>query len=191
MAEERTEELALAGQLPIKVGGDTVVLRVLSIEESDEWQRTLGATVAGFDVPDEDDGGAFLGKLLVAGAEAKLEMVLAYDVDHRLGSREDVRKRMTKAQLAAAFDSMLDAENPKEEAANRSVAEAFGRPNLMVRVGLTAASGAFPTASSTNGRSPTGDSTPKLSVVASRGNGSSSSGGTAKSGRTANSAKRS
>jgi hypothetical protein len=186
--DERTEEDALAGVLLLKVGGEPVVLRVLSIEESDDWQRRLGAAVAALDVPGEGDGMAMFNHMLIAGSDAKLEMVLAYDVDHKLGSREDIRKRMTKAELAAAFEAILDAENPKEEAANRSVAEAFGRPQLLMRVGLEMAQSEVETflrARSLSGRSPTGDSTPQLSVIASPENGSSSSGATARSGRAA------
>lgn len=160
---ERSEELGLAGRLPIVVGGQPVDLRTLNLDESDEWQKQFAAFDVAFDSAEEAK----------RTTDAMLELVIAYDVDSRLGP--DVRKRFTRAELYAAFKQMAQAEIPFL-ADSPSAARVFGE-TLAARLVV----GQFPQESSTSSPSPNGDSTPALSVVGSARNSSSSSGRTARS----------
>lgn len=188
MIADRTEELALAGQLPISVGGRTVVLRTLNLDESEDWLAELGRQVAGFEIPESDDAFA---QIAQAPAKAMLELVVAYDLDGVLGPGESLRKRMTQRELYDAVQQMVTAEAPFVRDV-RSVAEAFGPQLRAVVTSLVmAVVERSQQASNTNGRSPIGDSSPRLSIVDSPGNSSRSSGGTVSEGSSASGPKRS
>ena len=152
---ERTEELGLSGKLPIYVGGSPVELRTLNLEESEKWLGRLRTL---------DDKGI--------GVDELLDLVLAYDVEKVLGPRASVRKRMTQRELSATFNQMVRAELPFLKDAP-SVESEFGRLLAQGVLGRL-----FLRESSTNGRSPSGDSPPKPSVPTSRKNGSSFTGPT-------------
>lgn len=185
---ERTEELGLAARLPIVIGGQPVALRTLNLDESEEWQGKLAAAVAEFDLPSSADPTALFTAIARQPTRIMLALVEGYDVDHALGA--NLRQRFTQRELYAALKQMVSAEAPFVEDA-RSVAEAFGPQLRMLAWQLLARLGApSPPASSTNGRSPTGDSTPTLSVVGSPKSESSSSGATASNGSTAKPRKR-
>lgn len=182
--DERTEELGLAARLPLQVGGAQVVLRTLNLDESEDWLALLADQVAGFDLGEGDPAQIFT-QLAQAPVRAMLELVMAYDHDGRLGSVNDLRKRMTQRELYAAVRQMVTAEAPFVQDV-RSVGEAFG-PQIRIVVMQVVAmiASRLQPANSTSGPLPTGTSTPELSVVASPRNGSSSSGATGRSARAA------
>ena len=162
---ERTEELGLAGRLPISVGGQQVALRTLNLDESEQWQEKF----ANFDV-----GVAADTKEIQKTTDAMLDLVEAYDVDHVLGTRESLRKRLNRRELYDAINQMARAELPFL-ADSPSVEREFGQA-LASQLML----GQFRQASSTNGSSPTVTPlTSSRSERRSRRNGSSSSGPTA------------
>lgn len=151
---ERTEELGLAARLPIVVGGQPVELRILNLDESEKWQEQFEQFDVSFDTPAE-------AKRTTA---AMLELVTAYDIDGALGV--DLRKRFSRGELYAAFKQMTRAEMPFLEDAP-SAAQVFGE---MLASRLVV--GQFQSASSTNGRSPTGAAIRKTSASGSRRKGS-------------------
>jgi hypothetical protein len=173
----RTEDDGEAGILRITVGGQPVELRVLTIAESDDWKDQLARRLAAMDIVDPGaDGGALLSTLFRVGADARLDMLVAYDVDHVLGDRESLRRRLTQAELARALDLMVEAEGPFGMADARSVAEAFGKP-LQVAAGiLRALEDLSAPASSPSGPSSTGDSPTPTSDDGGPGSSSSSAG---------------
>lgn len=174
----RTEELALAGRLPIVVGGQRVELRTLNLEESERWleQLSSAAAQAAQDVQAIDEPGP--GALLVAVAKlpipTMLEAVRAYDVDGRLPA--NLKQRFTAAEVYAALKTMVRAEVPFLEDA-RSAAEAFG-PQLRAMAASVLWT-LFRQENSTSGPSLSGDSTPADSEEDSAKSSSSSSGSTA------------
>ena len=154
---ERTEELGLAGRLPISVGGEPIELRTLSLDESDKWLALLKP----IDLETE------------ISTELMLSLVVAYDVDHVLGG--DLRTRMTKRELNDAVDQMVSAEDPFEEA-SRSVVAASGLlanipTGLMYHLVNQSRRASITSSSSTNTAS-----TPSPSARPIRKNGSSSRG---------------
>lgn len=171
---ERTEELGLAGRLPIVVGGQLVELRTLTLEESEIWQDGLTALVADFDLPDQNRPDAVLAAFVRQPASAMLKMLEAYDVDGRLP--KDLKKRMSQAELYNAVKAAVLAELPFLTDA-RSAAEAFG-PQLRA-MATSVLFSLYQQASSTSGPLPSGDSTQPSSDDDSPRNGSSSSGSTA------------
>lgn len=164
---DRSEELGLAARLPIAVGGQLVELRTLNLDESEKWTTKLGASVAGIDIGSSDDPAQVFAALAAQPAKVMLDLVMAYDVDKKLGTLVSVRKRFTQRELYAAVKQMVKAEAPFLEDA-RSVAEVFG-PQLRTMLGVLMETGAdrLRRANSTNGLSPNGVSTPTLSVVGS------------------------
>lgn len=152
---DRTEELGLAHRLPIVVGGVLVELRTLNLDESDKWQERIKGVNVQTDL----------------SPDLMLDLVVAYDVEHVLGARAQLRKKFTRQELWDALNQMASAEFPLEMVA-RSVAEASGvtamGPFLFLLANqLATQPSRSPRESSTNGRSPTGESTTGLSVVAS------------------------
>jgi hypothetical protein len=182
---ERTEELALAARLPIMVGGQPINLRTLTLEESEKWQAKVATLVVGFELPESDKPAELFAAFAKQPSHVMLELVLTYDVEKQLGTAAALRKRLTQAELYAAVKQMVTAEFPFVMDAH-SVVEAFG-PQLRAMAAALMSNFAerFQQVSSTNGRSPTGASTPALSVVGSASNPSSSSGATANGGSSA------
>lgn len=170
---ERTEELGLAARLPIVVGGQLVELRTLNLEESEVWLGKLAEIAGNFDLPDKADPNAVLAAFAKQPPRAMLEMVQAYDLDEQLP--RNLKQRFTQAELYNALKTMVRAEAPFLEDA-RSAAEAFG-PQLRV-MAASVLFNLYQQASSTNGLSPSGDSTPDPLEIVSPRNDSSSSGST-------------
>lgn len=165
MTEERTEELGEAGLLHLHVGQDIVPLRVLTIEESDAWQATFAESYAALEVPKSPlEGGELLRKMMEVGPAATLDLLLAYDLDGALGGRESLRKRMTKAQLRAAFDAILEAELPLDPDERRSVLEGFGLATQLMAATLEVLARSV-RGSYQSGLSGTGGSPTRLSAV--------------------------
>ena len=160
---DRTEELGLAARLPVQVGGETVELRTLNLDESEKWLARFGKLEVEADMP----------------AQAMLDLVIAYDVEKVLGPSASLRKRFTQRELHDALEQMVRAEAPFQEAA-RLVVKASGLAatpgslmyHLIVR-SLRANSMSSPL--------PNGDSTQQASGSNSPKKGSSSSGPTASS----------
>lgn len=181
----RTEAEADAALLTIVMGGRDYRLRVLPIDQSEDWQTTLASTLAGLQVPDDDDdlagegGAAFIDTLLKDGARGRRRALLAYDVDDVLGGEDYVKRRMTQRELATALEVVLDAEFPFDEE-RRSVVEAFGMPlRVLALASASAAAGMSPSVASPNGLSETGASATTASGASGPPSNSSSAGPTA------------
>lgn len=139
MTQDRTEEAALSGLLEIRMGGQPYTLPVLTMAQSEAWQRTLAQRLASIDVlPDLDDGGELMAQLFAAGGQAKLDVVAAYDLTGVLGGREAIRERITQMELAAALEVMVEAELPFGVVAAPSVVAAFGEPMRLAVATLVA-----------------------------------------------------
>jgi len=182
----RTEAEAEAGLLTVVMGGRPYRLPVLPIGESEDWQTTLATTLAGLQVPDDDDledgGAAFIDVLLKDGARGRRRALLAYDRDDVLGGEENVKRRMTQRELADALGVVLDAEFPFVEE-RRSVVEAFGMPlRVLALASAAAAAEASPSARSASGLSLLGESTTPASDASGPTNNSPSGGSTASAG---------
>lgn len=169
---ERTEELGLSARLPIVVGGQQVELRTLNLEESETWQAKLAAAVAKYDLPESPDPATLFAAFVRQPTGVMLDLVLAYDLDKKLGTRAALRKRMNQRELYAAVKTMVSAEAPFLEDA-RSVVEAFG-PQLRAIAAsvLTTAAIQSQRGNSTSGPSPNGVSILTPSEVGSPSSGS-------------------
>jgi hypothetical protein len=198
---ERTEDLGLAGVLPLTVGGARRDVPVLSIEQSERWLRHLGTLAEGITMPER------LGDLFTVLGPRLVDAVATYETfgacpeicpdrstapgpEHAhagvLGGEAEIRRRMTKRELRDAFEAMVLAENPFATDL-RSVVEASG-PQLRAMVPLLVATLAERLVQA-NWRptlSGSGDSTPPLSGDGSPGSSSSSSPGTTSADDTTN-----
>lgn len=145
---ERTEELGLAGHLPISVGGRRVELRTLNLDESEKWLARL-----------DDIGRMEVNRL---PTEVLLGLVMAYDVDGQLASADT--SQFTKRELFDAANQMASAEDPFLEDA-RSAAVASGAKH-MAPLTYQLVIRSLP-ANSTNGASQSGASTRRHSGKAS------------------------
>lgn len=182
VATERTEDLGEVGVLHLTMRGQPVKLRVLTIEESDAWLDTLARLLSGLDVPDmEGDAAEAMARVFHAGSDARLSVIAAYDIEGVLGGPDAIRKSMSKQELAAALEVMVEAEGPLGLADARSVVEAFGLPLKRAAVTLRAL-GALsrpersPSRPSSTGASPTPTSTGRGRASSSSSGGRTSSG---------------
>lgn len=130
MTLERTEDAALRGILHLTIGGERVTLRTLTLDESDAWLDRYNAAINGVELSPEGQN------VFTAGAAAMRELVAAYDLDGALP--EDWSRRMSKRELKANLEAMVEAEDPFGEGVAHSVAEAFGAPVRMLRQGFAA-----------------------------------------------------
>lgn len=121
---ERTEDLAIRQVLPITVGGETVELRTLTMDESDVWLRLLMETMdRPLGEPSDADG---MAKMLATPADAAVDLIVAYDIDGTLGPKEDIRARISKREARSAIEVMAEAEDPFGPGARRLVESVFG-----------------------------------------------------------------
>lgn len=120
---ERTEDAALRGVLHITIGGESVQLRTLTLDESDEWLDMLADHLSAIELPDTGGQEAIKGALTMPAQSAR-GLVAAYDLDHAI---EDIGKA-SKRELKEAFEQMVSAEDPFGEGVARSVAAAYGAP---------------------------------------------------------------
>lgn len=186
MTQERSEADGLAGRLTLTMGGRAFDVPVLTIEQSEAWQRTLAHRLASIDVlPATDDGEELMAQLFAAGGQAKLDVVAAYDLTGVLGGRDAIRAAMSQKELASALEAMVEAELPFGVVAAPSVVAAFGEPMRIAAATLTAIRSL--SERSPNGASPTGDSPgTATSARTGRRNSSGSTGTTASVGSLAN-----
>lgn len=136
--DERNEDVALRGILPLIIGGKAVELRTLTLDESDEWLGRLAEELAAVGIEDTDQGADLLRAVYTASSAAVARLVVAYDVDGKLGGLEALRSRATKVELKQALDRMVGAEDPFGEAAAHSAAEGFGAASTLLAQGMRA-----------------------------------------------------
>jgi hypothetical protein len=186
MTEDRTEALALRQRLRIAVGGETVELRTLSLDESDVW---LGRFTSAIDIDTAGIEGdaAGLARLLTMTSDVALDLIIDYDRDGVLPTREQLRATMGRQEVKAALEAMAQAEDPFGEGASRLVDEVFGAPSRFLgnlsRLAVSDLASRMddsPNGASTPGASTTTATSAPHGVV----NGSSSSGPTATTGST-------
>jgi hypothetical protein len=154
----RSAEDVLAGILRIAVGGVEKIIPTLPLRATREWQAKLAAGPSGFSVPVTDDDWTAANVSEFAGLtlDTVLDMVVAYDRSGALGGREWLDENADPAQLYAAVSQMAEVAFPFAENVRLLLAA------LVVRSVV----GSKPP-NSTNGLSPTGDSTPGRSKRAS------------------------
>jgi hypothetical protein len=154
----RSPEDVLAGVLRIAVGGVEKTVPTLSIRATREWQEGLAKGPEAFSVPVNEDDWTAASVAEFAGLtlEAALDAVVSYDRTGALGGREWLEEHADPEQIHAAAMQMAE------------VAFPFARNGRMLLAALiirSVAGSASP--NSTNGRSPTGDSTPAPLKIAS------------------------
>lgn len=109
----RSIEDILGERVPIVVGDETIDLRVLTIRENREWKRKMDLQLGYFLslLTIEDDGERILA--LFDGQERVwLELLIAYDVDHKLPSRAVLEDRLTPMALIRAVLEVWRAARP-------------------------------------------------------------------------------
>ena len=177
---DRSDDDIAAGVIRLPLGGREYILPTLPWEASDEWQGRFKQAlhdIAGADFTDLDTGFT----LLSTAMGTLVDLVAAYDVEHKLGrNAEDLRKHFDRAQIYEVFKAIARHEFPFLRDAEGAVTmlTPILRP-LMLNIVAAVASRQ---ASTTSGASPTGASTPELSVVSSTDDSSTSSGKRARSG---------
>jgi hypothetical protein len=131
----RTEQDALDRKVVLWRAGEPVILRTLTIEESDTWLEQLTERTIRLDIPDDSESGvAVLAALIRSSTNAAVGLVAAYDLDGVLGGVDGIRSTMSKAELAHALEVMVSAETPFGDGA-RSVAKVFGAPMTALGAG--------------------------------------------------------
>lgn len=158
---KRGEDEILAATLPVSIHGEVREVRVLVIAEAREWKRKLlGAVVGGIgtmSLENLSDGG----NVVETFGNRILELVVAYDLDAKLGGREYLEGHATDGEVYAAFRSMLRISFPFAKDLRTAVAElrALGLADLLaVAARPPEADDGSPSGSSTLGRSESGDS---------------------------------
>lgn len=157
---QRTPEDVLAGVLRIDVGGITKRVPTLPMKASAEWQESLGAQLGGFarNLSADQSADSLMGFARFT-QEAILDAVVAYDRTGALGGREWLEEHADPAQLYLAFRAMAEVVFPFVNDVRSLLALL---PGLLAQADVGSIS-----PSSTNGPSPTGDSTPGRSGRAS------------------------
>ncbi len=147
------EEEVLAGLITVTVGGLERSMPTLSIRDAREWRKRLAAEVAPIAALqiDANDWAGMPAKLQLA-EDTMLELIVAYDRTSALGGREWLEEHAKPRELGPIFTACVEAVFPFER-----------------RAGVPAGPPVGPSAApnSTNGRSPTGASTPSASSAGS------------------------
>lgn len=126
---DQDEAVALRGRLPVTLGGISRDLRVLTLDEADEWVSSVATLISGLDVDPIADPGQLIAIALRQGTAAAIEAVVAYDREGKLGGPEGIRKvGATPGEVREALAAMFDAALPFDPDSARSVAAAFGGP---------------------------------------------------------------
>lgn len=108
----QTEEDVANGLLRIQLGDDEKKLRVLTLEQSEEWLevvRVKGGAAYGQAEHSNDPLG-----LLGLASGTLIELVAAYDRDHVLGTAVELKRALSRAQLVAVAKAIVRAEFPFE-----------------------------------------------------------------------------
>lgn len=136
------DERTLLGILVVTVGGEEIELPKLKLRAAREWRRRALAAYShwsGIDVRADalDEAGAILDEV----ETTMLDLIADYDRTGALGGREALEERVLPNEIAPLFMALLGSTLPFDLAAQL-------------------AAGAQVSPRSTNGRSPTGVSTP-------------------------------
>ena len=158
MADSRTLAEIAGGYIDVSLAGGFVELPTLKLKAERQWRGSLTKQVGdlGLDLDTNalraggDEAYNALGPLVSAPADIILELVLSYDVQGKLGTREWLEENADSAQLYAILRQILSVVFPFVEDLRSALAELAG---------LLEASGQF---SSTSGRSSTGASAPSV-----------------------------
>ncbi len=161
---EHSEEQALAGLLPVRMGGTVHAVPTLKIKDSRKWREKVRAKL-GFDPAKLDlSAPEALAALPVAlDTDQLLELVLAFDIGHVMGTKAHIESTGTDEEVWTAAWDMLGATYPLV-ARGRSAVEAYGLEELIQLVRRFAPSSP---ASSRSTPSPNGVSTLTPSQIAS------------------------
>lgn len=108
----RTIEEQLAGQIPVKLDGQTFVLPVLSRRDNRVWKQLMSDRLEGLfgDMNDEASSGQVM-ETLMTGDEVIVELVRAYDKQNRIPPDDDL-KNDTDAEWLSAFLVCVAASHP-------------------------------------------------------------------------------
>lgn len=178
---ERSEEDIAAGIIRLSLGGQEYILPTLPWAASDDWQATFKARLNEITGRDFGDIGPEMAlSALSATMDTLVDLIASYDREHKLGrDSADLKARYDRAQMYETFKAIGRHEFPFLRDVDGTVAMLmpYLRPIL---TGLLANIASRQPGGS-NGRSPTGVSTPGLSVVGSTGGSSTPSGKQGKS----------
>lgn len=158
----RSEEEVVSGLLPVVLGGRKKGLRVLTMRESRRWKLelvdVLGNGIGGLDLGGVSD----LGPAMDAAIDRITELVVRYDVDGSLGGKEWLETNASDQEVYAVFRRCLEVSFPFVKDLRSALAEirALGLADLLTsgRAPAETPAGPSPSASSTSGASPDGDS---------------------------------
>lgn len=162
MADDRSKEDVLAGVLRISVGGVEKLVPTLKLRGSRDWQALVADKLAAIKpaLAADPTADTIAGVTRLAMGSI-VELILEYDKTSALGGREWLEDNADPAQLYAAVRQMGQVAFPFVDDLVTLVA-AF--PTLFV---TTRQDGPSDGMSSTNGRSPSGASSPTTSKSAS------------------------
>ncbi len=127
---ERSEEQALAGLLPVRMGGTVHAVPTLKIKDSRKWREKVREKL-GFDPAKLDlSTDPFQAIAAIADTDQLLDLVLTFDTTHVLGTRTQVEAKATDEEVWAAAWDMLGATFPLVSRA-RSAVKAYGLEEFM------------------------------------------------------------
>lgn len=111
---ERSAADLLAGVVRVSIGGVLYTLPTLPMERSEDWLASLDERFAAVSTGIETAGDDLTAKLnvLMAGQDAMLDALYAYDLSNILPPREDAAKLATKTEILRAVIEVWRAEHP-------------------------------------------------------------------------------
>ena len=126
----RSEEQALADLLPVRMGGTVHAVPTLKIKDSRKWREKVRAKL-GFDPAKvELSSDPFRAIAAMADTDILLDLVLAFDIGHKLGTKAHIESTGTDEEVWVAVWDMLGATFPLV-ARGRSAVEAYGLEEIM------------------------------------------------------------
>lgn len=163
----RTESEVASGLIPCRIGGHLRLMPTLKRKASQPWKEALGhaltGTLAGAQLPTASDGAtggetlAGIGQLALLANDTIADLVVKYDQTNALGGRAWLDEHADDRELYVILRQCLEVHFPFAK-------DVMGAMGMLAPVlGMTGAVQS-PPASSTNGLSPTGTSTPTPST---------------------------
>ncbi len=127
---DRSEEQALAGLLPIRMGGTVHAVPTLKIKDSRKWREKVREKL-GFDPGKLDlSTDPFRSIAAIADTDQLLDLVMSFDTTHVLGTKAHIESTATDEEVWVAVWDMLGATFPLV-ARGRSAVEAYGLEEIM------------------------------------------------------------
>lgn len=152
--DRRTDEEKLRGVVPVVWAGAIREVPTLKRGPARKWKDSLASSLQGVDQMDVTSSGGLAVAGNVAG-DVMLRLVREYDVGGVLGEEEWIDEHVDDSEIYRAFRDLLEIAYPFVQDLRGVITEM----RAMVEVSLPSVSPV-----STNGASPSGDSTPMEST---------------------------